>query len=203
MSSLAATKTKNEPCKPMESVVFVWSVFLGADASNRVQYCGPGIFRRRDVSRECGACEHANEGRVRNIRIVLFGVHISGRVAQCGGSRSVYDLWFGAVPPEFSGLCLAVVAQQSSAGAWSGGSADAVVGLAVLDCACAGFAHRSGTGAGLRNSADGFVCTANVLYAAQTGPGGEIFSGVLPSFPARLLAVIASLNAVRAVRGLQ
>src|SRR5258708_38641819 len=85
MSSLAATITKNEPCKPMESVVFVWSVFLAADASNRVQYCGPGIFRRRDVSRECGAGAHANEGRVRNIRIVLFGVHISGRVAQCGG----------------------------------------------------------------------------------------------------------------------
>src|SRR5260370_465814 len=83
MSSLAATITKNEPCKPMESVVFVWSVFLGADASNRVQYCGPGIFRRRDVSRECGAGAHAIEGRVRNIRIVLFGVPISGRVAQC------------------------------------------------------------------------------------------------------------------------
>src|SRR5260370_19050917 len=114
MSSLAATITKNEPCKPMESVVFVWSVFLGADASNRVQYCGPGIFRRRDVSRECGAGAHANEGRVRNIRIVLFGVHISGRVAQCGGSRSVFDLWVGAGSPGCFRLCLAVVGHPSS-----------------------------------------------------------------------------------------
>src|SRR5229473_5749399 len=164
MFSRAKTNHENEPSKSIGSIVFVRNVFLGADTSNGVQSCGPGIFRRGDVSRERGAGAHADEGRIRNIRVVLFGVHISGRVAQCGGSRSVYDLWFGAVSPEFSGLCLAVVAQQSSAGAWSGGSADAVVGLAVLDCACAGFAHRSGTGAGLRNSADGFVCTANVLY---------------------------------------
>src|SRR5260370_5399722 len=128
MSSLAATITKNEPGKPMESVVFVWSVFLGADASNRVQYCGPGIFRRRDVSRECGAGAHAIEGRVRNIRIVLFGVHISGRVAQCGGSRNGYALWFGAVSPEVSGLCLAVLGEQTFSGAWGGGSGGACVG---------------------------------------------------------------------------
>src|SRR5260370_8442772 len=109
MSSLAATITKNEPCKPMESVVFVWSVFLAADASNRVQYCGPGIFRRRDVSRECGAGAHAIEGRVRNIRIVLFGVHISGRVAQCGGCLRWYDFWFAAGSPAVVRLFLRVL----------------------------------------------------------------------------------------------
>src|SRR5258708_16856168 len=114
MSSLAATITKNEPCKPMESVVFVWSVFLGADASNRVQYCGPGIFRRRDVSRECGAGAHANEGRVRNIRIVLFGVHISGRVAQCGGFSDVSPFLVRAVPPRFFRFFLGSLAPHTS-----------------------------------------------------------------------------------------
>src|SRR5258708_15565721 len=114
MSSLAATITKNEPCKPMESVVFVWSVFLGADASNRVQYCGPGIFRRRDVSRECGAGAHANEGRVRNIRIVLFGVHISGRVAQCGGFSKGYLFLVWAVTPGVFSLFTAVLGARKS-----------------------------------------------------------------------------------------
>src|SRR5207245_9099229 len=143
---------------------------------------------------------HTDEGRVRNIRVVLFGVHISDRLAQCGASRGVYDLRFGAVSPEFSCLCLAAVAQQSSACAGSRRSADAFVRRAGLDRAYAGFAHGSGAGARLRSSADSLVCAANVLYAAQTAPGGQIFSSLLRALRGIVMAVTAARNSERFLR---
>src|SRR5258708_18541281 len=119
MFSPEKTNHENEPSKAIGSAVFVRNVFLGADASNRVRYCGPGIFCRRDVSRERGVGAHANKGRVRDIRVVLFGVHISGGVAQCGGSRSVYDLWVGAGSPAFFRFFLAALGPPFSGGAWT------------------------------------------------------------------------------------
>src|SRR2546425_8590466 len=74
MFSFGTANHENEPGRPISSAVFVRSVVLGADASNRLQHCGPGVFGRRDVSSEHCAGAHTDEGRVRNIRVVLFGV---------------------------------------------------------------------------------------------------------------------------------
>src|SRR3989475_8409868 len=191
MFSFGTANHENEPSRPISSAVFVRGVVLGTDASNRLQHCGPGVFGRRDVSSEHCAGAHTDEGRVRNIRVVLFGVHISGRLAQCGASRGVYNLRFGAVSPEFSCLCLAAMAQQSSASTGNRRRADAFVERAGLDCASVGFAHRSGAGARLWSSADSLVCAANVLYAAQTGPGGQIFSSLLRALRGIVMAVTA------------